>query len=371
MKLFFDESGSLEAFKKLLSEAEAETDINGILVFAADANGFTNDELDPFLQTLNRPVLGGVFPTVIYRSENYEKGTLVVGLNRLREVAVVTDLSDSSADYMEVLEDKFPEDIELSPTTLVFLDGFSGRIATLIDDLFNVFGLETNYIGGGAGSLSMQQKPCVITNEGLLQDAAVVGLLDMQSGLGVNHGWTSVQGPFQVTESENTTIKTLDHRPAFEVYREVVEKHSGQVFTDSNFFDIAKAYPFGISKVGAERVVRDPIMADGQNLVCVGEVKQGSYVDILNGNQESLLKAAEEAKNKSEQNMQTDTEARLFIDCISRVLFLGENFRDELQIVSSPDVPLIGACTLGEIANNQNIYLEFYNKTAVIINLGK
>ena len=55
-----------------------------------------------------------------------------------------------------------------------------------------------------------------------------------------------------------------------------------------------------------------------------------------------------------------------FIDCISRVLFLEGDFEQELQAVSRSGIPLIGALTLGEIANSRNDYLEFYNKTSVV-----
>ncbi|MFC2092297.1 FIST N-terminal domain-containing protein [Bacteroidota bacterium] len=71
---------------------------------------------------------------------------------------------------------------------LFFVDGFSKRISSLIDSLFNIFGLEFNYIGGGASSLDMQQNPCFFTNNGLLMDSAVLALLDIESGIGVCHG---------------------------------------------------------------------------------------------------------------------------------------------------------------------------------------
>jgi hypothetical protein len=32
-----------------------------------------------------------------------------------------------------------------------------------------------------------------------------------------------------------------------------------------------------------------------------------------------------------------------------------------------PGVPWIGACSIGEIANNRKDYLEFYNKTSVVM----
>jgi hypothetical protein len=47
-------------------------------------------------------------------------------------------------------------------------------------------------------------------------------------------------------------------------------------------------------------------------------------------------------------------------------LFLEKNFAYELEAVHDGQMPLIGALTLGEIANNGKDYLEFYNKTSVV-----
>jgi hypothetical protein len=63
----------------------------------------------------------------------------------------------------------------------------------------------------------------------------------------------------------------------------------------------------------------------------------------------------------------------LLVDCISRVLFLGPRFGEELQAAhrrlqqaGGPQVPLFGVLSLGEIANNGTYLLEFYNKTFVL-----
>jgi len=168
---------------------------------------------------------------------------------------------------------------------------------------------------------------------------------------------------------ERNVIKTLDWRPAFDVYREVVEAVSGQTFTDDNFFDIAKGYPFGINKFDSEKIVRDPIVL-GENgaMVCVGEVPEESYLSILRGSVPSLVQAAATAldRSKDDFNHVSPVQTTLFIDCISRVLFLNEDFDQELKAVYDEQVDLIGALTLGEIANNGRDYLEFYNKTAVV-----
>jgi hypothetical protein len=103
--------------------------------------------------------------------------------------------------------------------------------------------------------------------------------------------------------------------------------------------------------------------------VCVGEVPEGSFVRILNGTEESLVAAAAKACEKAQQahKQLTDQPVQLgcFIDCISRVLFMGDNIVNEFAQVSG-DYPLFGALTLGEIANSGKDYLEFYNKTAVL-----
>ncbi|MCP3900644.1 MAG: histidine kinase, partial [Desulfobacteraceae bacterium] len=230
-----------------------------------------------------------------------------------------------------------------------------------------------NYIGGGAGSLSMVSKPCLFSNDGLLMDSAILAFFELDSGIGVSHGWESISGPYRVTEADHNIIKTLDFKPAFEAYSDAILEHSGLNIAKDHFFDIAKEYPFGIAKLGAERIVRDPIKVfDNGNIMCVGEVREGSFVDILNGDAESLIAAAGHAKQLSMKAKKdtTKNDMALFIDCISRVLFLEDKFTDEITEVWSEDLPLVGACTIGEIANSGNDYLEFYNKTAVVAIIG-
>jgi len=148
-----------------------------------------------------------------------------------------------------------------------------------------------------------------------------------------------------------------------------VEAHSGKTFTADNFFSIAKGYPFGINKLGGEVVVRDPLTTDGRKgLICVGEVPTGSFVHLLNGTPDTLIAAALKARQLAEETCcksESEKAPVLFIDCISRVLFLEEQITEELAVVAGKG-ELFGAMTLGEIANNGRDYLEFYNKTSVV-----
>lgn len=373
MYVALDSDGTPEGLSRLIAEAEAEPRVGGVVVLACAENGFSPDSIDAVLKASGKPLIGGVFPAIMLGGKRYSKGTLVWGVANRLEVGVLDGLSDPKTDFEAVLDAAFPPR-EGNRTHLVFVDGFSSRISDFIDALFNVFGLEANTIGGGAGSLDMVQRPCLLTSHGMRGDCAVIGALDTHSGVGVAHGWAPVAGPFEVTQSSSNVIVSLDWRPAFEVYREVVEAHAGRTFAATGFFELAKAYPFGIAKMDAEHVVRDPFkVGDNGELVCVGEVPEGAHVSILNGNEASLLAAAALACSVAQARLDGEhlERLRLFMDCISRVLFLEERFEQEIAAVLSEDKPLIGACTIGEIANNGTDYLEFYNKTAVVASIAE
>lgn len=367
MKIKTDKTGSVATFFEFISELEKDNEVQSILILSCDANEFSKALLDAKLQNVKKPLFGGIFPEIIYQTEVLKKGTIFVGLTEPTEIFTIPNLSDMSIDYEEEIDKKIPDSSQAN-TMFVFVDGFSHRISALIESLFNRFGLAINYIGGGAGSLSFVQKPVLFTNKGLIMDAALLVMTQIESGIGVNHGWQDVAGPFKVTESDRNVIISLDSTPAFQIYKNVVEKHSKKTISKDNFFDIAKSYPFGISKLDAEKIVRDPLSLDGNNLVCVGEVPQGGFVHILSGNAESLIKAAEDAYLMAKENLksQKPIKATFFIDCISRVLFLENDFKNELSAVSDSSIPLIGALTIGEIANRGKDYLEFYNKTSVV-----
>jgi hypothetical protein len=363
-----DEGGTLAGFTSILQEAVSDPGIQGLLILLADGNGFTPELLNPCLESLNIPIFGGIFPGLAYNQAKLERGSIVIGLAEAPLVRVIVQMRATTESYDDLIADLFPNASD-ARTCFVFVDGLTPRIDAFIEGLFNIFGLEMNYLGGGAGSLRLIEQPCLVTNAGLIGDAALIAMTTHASGVGVCHGWQSIAGPFRVTESEHNVITSLDFTSAFELYRQVVEAHSGQTCSLENFFELAKGYPFGISKLGMEKIVRDPIRAtaDG-SLICVGEIPEGAYIHILCGNPKSLIQAAGNAMQLAEASFPPGVRPDwiFFIDCISRVLFLQGDFREELNAVGRVGLPIIGVLSLGEIANNKKDYLEFYNKTTVI-----
>ncbi len=367
--IIFDPTGSIESFTSNINILSSKNE--SIIILACDANGFKKELIDPILQKQTTSIIGGIFPSVIYNSKKYDQGTIFIGLNDKMQINVIKDISQKNYDQLDAdMEEQISDFDESVKTMFVFIDGLTKHIGKSISVLFDNYGLDINYIGGGSGSLSFEQKPSLFTNHGLIQDAFVYAYSKRLSSIGVNHGWKSISGPYQVTKSEATIIKELDYRPAFEVYKDIVDQYTSEPINENNFFNIAKSFPFGINTLSDEKIVRDPIILNGTEMVCVGNVEEGNYVDILQGDKDTLIKAVKNAADISQENMNFEHNFTLFIDCISRVLFLGEDFDDEIKAVYRGNMPLVGALTFGEIANNGRDYLEFYNKTSVVGHIG-
>ena len=248
-----------------------------------------------------------------------------------------------------------------------------GETDAFLRKVFNTFGNELNVIGGGAGFMTLVQQPCVFTNEGVFQNGGVIALLKNTCKIGVKHGWDVLEGPFLATSTDKNCIHELNWRPAFEVYQEVIESNSDYRFTPDNFFEIAKSFPFGIHKEGTEIIVRDPfVVNEEKGILCLSEVPENSTLQILHGNLSSLIAAAHSVAIESVGDSAENGDLFLF-DCISRVMFLGDQFEDELKAIKkhtlNGNATLRGIATLGEIATAGNGFVEFFNKSIVACNL--
>jgi hypothetical protein len=368
-RVYFSESCDIDALRGFVESIEESSAV----IFIAEKSVTDLKELDSIIKKSFKNIVGGLFPFVIYGDRYLDSGVVAYGIDSEIEVAEIDNLSEGE-EFIEQLEEFADRDLK-GQTNLLFVDGLSKNIGGFIDEIYNVMGDEFKFIGGGAGSLSFKQSPVIITPNGLCQDCAVALNLNMKSFIGVSHGWESISGPHQITKANKNVIEELDYHPAFDVYQETLKKRANVEIDESNFFDIAKGFPFGINKLGSEKVVRDPIVVNGKSLVCVGDVVENDYVDILKGDNQSLIGATESSCEKSLgefKEMQGESEAvSLFIDCVSRVLYLEDEFQKEIDAVQIENIPLFGVLTLGEIANSGDNYLEFYNKTSVFSILAK
>lgn len=361
---YYSDFGNVD---KAVMEINAAGSCATALILISETHRKETDQIKAFFEKLEKPFFGAFFPGLISGSKRKEAGFVVIPLPEpVFTMAIPFGLAESEYD---ALLDRFTA--EAGPgirTVFCFVDAMGQGKPESVSFLYNYFGIGVNYLGGGAGSLSFESFPCVFNEQGMYANAAMIGLSSLSVAIGVEHGWRPVSEPLKVTKATGNMLEELEWKPAYQVYRELVEKHSGLKFTDDNFFDIAKSYPFGMVKIDSEMVIRDPIQVVGNKIHVVDEVPEGEYVSLMHGNMTSLLEGARAARNKSAlQNSSSEGQfSFLFsIDCISRSLYMGDDFDAELSIIAG-DGEVNGALTIGEIANSGELFLEIYNKTVVV-----
>jgi hypothetical protein len=342
------------------------------LIFLGEKNAPDLPKLVDALRRAKVRFMGGVFPGILHGHEQHSEGAILIRLPAIQEPHVVKNLDQDVVTLPE-----FGTDITGRSgnhyTAIVLADGLCPNISSLLRELFNLLGNSAHYIGGGAGSLSLKQKPCVFTAEGVFQNAAVIGFINLSSSLGVRHGWDNLAGPVVATRTRQNTLIELNWRKAFDVYREIVEVDCGKKITRDNFFEISKFYPFGIIKEGAEDIVRDPLaLNDRGELICAGDIPENAVLNVLKARTERLMEAAEQAANDSLNISGGRPQQCVVADCISRTLVLNNHFAEELgrveRRIQSLDKNLVseGILSLGEISSYGEGYLEFFNKTIVV-----
>ena len=356
---------NITSLKYHLSNYENDKSIKSVLFFMADDQHYNNEELTPILKNIKKPIIGGIFPELIFKGKRQITGVLLIPLQFELNTQIIK-LSDSSESILKQLETKQKDSVDASSSLFVFYDALSENKSDFIENLFNFFGVNPTYIGGGAGSLNFNSFPCIINNYGLHKNAAVIGWTNNKIAIGAAHGWESISTPLKVTKTFKNKIIEINWKPAFEAYKEIVELHSKKTFNPSNFFKIAKSYPLGISKIDAEKVVRDPFKTFDNKLYLIDIVHEGEYIEILNGNTQSLLKSALTATEKAFSNSpKSEIKTTFCLDCISRALYMQDSFNMELDVIGEK-AATSGILSIGEIANSGEAVLEIFNKTIVI-----
>lgn len=360
MKSIFIKSKDLNNLTKAFNSINENDSIKSLMVLMADKNHYINEELEPLLKSNTKTIIGGVFPALIFEGKNKDEGVLLIPSNKQLETAVF-DLDNTEEQNNDILINKFDSTELIKGTLMVYVHGFGNKFIFL-DSIFNYFGNNVNYLGAGTGSINEIMIPSIIDNDGIHKNAGIIGLNDEKIDIGVAHGWYPISKPLKVTKTDGTKVIKINWESAFDVYKEIVEAHSGLKFTNENYSEIAKSYPIGLSKVDAEMLVRDPLSESDGALNLIESIDEGEYLYVLHGTKELLLEGAKKAKEKA---LQGNKDKVFCVDCITRVAFLEDQFKDELKSISE-NGNVEGVISLGEIGNTGESFLESYNKTVIV-----
>lgn len=315
----------------------------------------------------NNILAGVVVPHLIKNRELISEG---IALLKLEKDTSFLEISDMRNEEHTNLASKLIE--HQSSSLFLFVDGLSSQFDTFISHLNALIDSDTtSVLGSGVGLKNLTHQAVIFDQNDIYTDHALIIGTDFQINANVHHGWHSIYGPLVVTKSKDNVIYELNGEKAFDVYQRTLKEIEDIDICSENFFDIAKGHPLGIMTFSDnEFIIRDPITnnADG-SITIVSSVNEYDSLYIMKGKKETLIESSKQLSNQVFSKNIGRT--ALLFDCISRVLFLEDDFQEELDALTPTDTleeeyKVFGFTCVGEITNAQFNSIKVLNKTTLL-----
>jgi hypothetical protein len=353
---FFDDPSIEEFVEHFGKSASSE-----YIIFLGSESSITHKDLDNLLNSFDYLMYGAIVPHVIYQDKSYSKGALVAKASKESRFLIMEQtypnamMQDNYSLILKNMENRGLNQLN------IFLDPFTKNVENNLNFLFDIFGAEISYFGGGAGYLDLEHRPCIITPLGVQKGVTLLIFTKESNKLLSRHGYKPTSDIiFCHTENENT-ISELDFQPAFEQYKKQVYSHCSKWITREDFHFMAPLYPFGIKDIDGNFVLRDPVKLNGDNIELIAEVQNNSIVYLMHSNKDELSKSITQLA----KNIKPQAESTFMIDCISRLFILKNDFSEEIKTISTKSKKNFGILSIGEICC-RNTFLSFLNKTCAV-----
>jgi len=265
---------------------------------------------------------------------------------------------------------------------MILSDVLTGNGADIVRGIQKELTDDVLLFGGAAGDDFLFKKTFSYLDDKVLPSSLVgVGFAgNFSIGIGVRHGWEPIGLPMKITKSEGAVLKEIDNKPAIKIYEDYFGKKAEEIRKEP-LARMAITYPLGMKiKTSDEFLVRDPITVDDEGAItCAAEVPEGSEVNLMIGNKEEAIKAAEKAAKIAKDQLKGKAPAAILVfNCIARKKLFGRHADSEINTIKSilgKNVPLIGFYTYGEIAPfgifDKYRKSHFHNETVVIVAIGE
>ena len=215
--------------------------------------------------------------------------------------------------------------------------------------------------GGGAGDYAAMTHSLVLSGDQHYAQGAVAVVLagdELHIESSTYLGWRPLSKSMQVTEVDQLLVKTVDGKPAFDVYR-----HYLNISNDENFFLNALEFPFLLERSG-ELVARVPIAADSDGaLQFIADIQAGERFRIGYGDMDLIVSDALHIH----QSMADFSPQAIFLYTCGCRRFLMQNDVDLETLPFEALAPTFGFYTYGEFFSSN--HLRLLNSTMVAIGL--
>jgi len=359
-------------------------------------------------QTLEKGVeiFGGIFPGIMDNGKLMDSGSIITGLRCRTHVITLESLGRE--DLAQIIEKQLPPFDRASPndglkTLFIFGDGFGESNLKLINSLNQLIKrYPLKVVGGLTGRNSLKASHYnIFTPQKAIQNGAVLAFTDLESGIGVKHGWTPIpKSQCTITSTNHCYVETLNKKPALEFYLDLISRFDPGIAkqkeslmdgdSDIIFKQVAIKYPLGLirkQKDGEQIIDRTAVSVGAdQSLQFSAEIPKGTRACILHltGNTPkaqclNIREAAQSAYLDSLRLFPVEIpETRVLImDCFGRKQMVEQLEQDyesiEFDIIAGDqrekDHSPFGVLTFGEISTMEAGYVELHNKTAVVATL--
>lgn len=365
---------SESAVDQALAEWQARYPAMGICALLPEAEKERAALLQRACANRGVPLVGAIFPALVRDDAFATSGVWLLCFDHMPHVALYEHLPADATGAERVVEEivaGLRPQLDDTPDITLFLlfDAMVPNIATLLDGLYLRLGNRVHYAGVNAGSETFQPMPCLFDGDRLVQNGLLLMLLKPHHGAVLEHGYHAPGKTVYATSAQGNRISQIDWRPAFEVYRELVQSQYGVEITRENFYQHAVHFPFGIVRANHHVVVRIPVMlGDDGSLFCVGEIPPNAVLTLL----QSPTVDSDETMRVLLDGIHAvggDSDELMLFYCAGRRMHMGlEAATSELHVFSgcSGAMRVAGALSLGEIGSSTNQgYPLFHNATLV------
>ncbi len=270
---------------------------------------------------------------------------------------------------------------ELANSTLMIVaDGFNGdakdMCAALPSGNYKLIGC---LAGGDARQARTYQAGGRQSGYGGVAAAVLNG--EIVTGVGIGQGWESVGSFFTVTQTRGPWVRTLNDRPAAEIYAELFGYQPREWgFPPLN--ELVRLYPLGIERSAVDSLmIRSPLRMESDGSLRMHTlVTEGSTAHIMLGSSQGCLRAAKEAAQQAlaALNGAKPVLALVFPDVAWQMLLKtmpGAEIQAVREVLGA-EIPIAGGYSFGQITRsnlkNQRIgNPELYNQAIEVIVFGQ
>ncbi|MBK8509580.1 MAG: FIST C-terminal domain-containing protein [Candidatus Competibacteraceae bacterium] len=347
----------------------------GVLALLPEAELPRVAVLQEACRALALPLSGALFPALLLDSEFVTQGVWLLRFDQMPPAGLIPDLNAPEQDPAERIADAVAVHLtDQRPTLFMVFDAMLPNIGSILDAGYLKLADRVHYVGVNAGSETFQPMPCLFDQDRLVQNGLLWLLWPDERGAVIEHGYQVPDSMVTATSTEGNRIVSIDWRPAFEVYQELMRARYGIDLTRDNFYHYATHFPFGILRANDEIIVRIPVALEQDgSMFCVGEIPANAVLALLQGPEADSTHTVERIAQALAKQAPLAGSKLLTFYCAGRRLHLGERARAELAAlrVMTGASRQAGALSLGEIGNSYEWGYPLFHNAALVCKIWK